>query len=81
LNVYPAGERHALLIFSRQPEGSEPDWILAEFHANNAGWSNVELQDSSVIDPEKLDSEPLARESYEDATARGSLLVFSDACE
>jgi hypothetical protein len=76
---YPAGERHALLVFSRQLNGTEPDWSLAESVATNKGWFDVQLNQASVVDPSALDVEPNARLSYEQAMTEGwALIVFSD---
>ena len=76
---YPIGERHAFLVFSRQPGGSEPDWNLAESHVQRAGWSDIEFEKASTLDPSALDLEPSARASYDAAMANGSaIIVYSD---
>jgi hypothetical protein len=76
---YPIGERHALVVFSRQPEGSEPDWNLAKSHMQRCGWSDVEFEKASTLDPSALDLEPSARSSYDAAMINGSaIIVYSD---
>ena len=41
---YPVGERHALLIFSREVAGSETNWSSAKTHAREGGWFDLDLQ-------------------------------------
>jgi hypothetical protein len=77
---YPVGERHALLVFSRQPKGTEPDWLAAESIVTSKGWLDVQLQQASTVDPSTLDVEPDARPSYEQALTDGwALIVFSES--
>ena len=64
---YPAGERHALIVFSRQLKGTEPDWSVAESLVTKKGWFDVQLEQASVVDPSALDFEPNAQPSYEHA--------------
>jgi hypothetical protein len=81
-DAYPAGERHALLIFSRQPQGTEPDWAAAEAIVTSKGWCDVQLQEGSLVNPHMLDSDPDARPCYEQALVHGwALIVFSDPVE
>ena len=76
---YPAGERHALLVFLRQLNDTEPDWSLAESVVTNKGWFDVQLDQASVVDPSALDFEPNTRPTYEHAITEGwALIVFSD---
>jgi hypothetical protein len=75
---YLPGERHAFLVFSRQPRGSEPDWDLAESHVLNARWCDVELRQASTLDSSAAD-EPTARPSFDAAMAGGSeIIVYPD---
>lgn len=76
---YPVGERHALLVFSRQPEGTEPDWLAAEAIVTSKGWFDVQLQEGSLVNTTMLDCDPDARPCYEQAMIHGwALIVFSD---
>jgi hypothetical protein len=77
---FPAGERHALLVFFRQPIGSDHYWNLAESCLEDAGWAQVALQKASkVVDRSVLEIEPIARSAYEDAMIRGSaIVIYSD---
>ena len=51
---YPAGERHAILVFLRQPANTEPDWEQAKSYVESSGWNKVDLQKASKIDPKTL---------------------------
>ena len=78
-SAFPAGERHALLVFLRQPIGSDHYWSLAESCLEDAGWAQVALQKASTVDRSVLEIEPTAQSAYEDAMARGSaIVVYSD---
>ena len=77
---YPAGERHALLIFSREVAGSQSNWSSAETQALEGGWFDLELQMASVVDPATLDQTDGGRASYEHALVHGAaIIVYSDA--
>jgi hypothetical protein len=76
---YPAGERHALLIFCRQLRGTEPDWALARLAAREAGWREIEFLNASTADVCSADLDETARVSCKDAMAEGSaIIVYSE---
>ena len=76
---FSVGKRHAVLVFFRQPIGSDHYWNLAESCLEDAGWTQVALQKASTVDRSTLETEPTARSAYEDAMARGSaILIYSD---
>jgi hypothetical protein len=76
---YPAGERHAILIFLRQPANSEPDWEQAKSYVEGAGWNKVDLQKASKVDPKTLDDNPDGKKSYEEAMSNGkAMIVYSE---
>ena len=53
---YPLGERHAITIFSRQPEVEEPDYQLAAERTFSSGWDDFEFDTTRTlaIAPEKM---------------------------
>jgi hypothetical protein len=75
---YPVGERHAILVFFRQPANTEPDWEQAKSYVEGAGWSKVDLQKASKVDPKTLDDNPDVGKSYEEAMSNGkAMIVYS----
>jgi len=77
---YPAGERHALLVFCRQLRGSEPDWALARSVTHEAGWREIEFLKASTVDPTSADLDQATHLSCKDAMAQGSaIIVYADA--
>ena len=46
---YPPGERHALMIFLRQPGGSDHDWQGAEALVGAESWSDVSLERGGIV--------------------------------
>ena len=67
------GDLHSLLIFSRQPAGTEPDEALARRGAAFAGWKHVKLERSRRL--QAIPPEPTLRAAYEDALELGSSVV------
>ena len=76
---YPVGERHAILVFLRQPANTEPDWEQARSYVEGAGWNRVDLQKASKVDPKTLDNNPDGKKAYEEAMSNGkAIIVYSD---
>src|SRR6185369_6222892 len=71
----PAGERHSLLIFSRQPEGEEPDARLARKSASAAGWSSIKLERSKRMPVTAALQEAVLRTAFREALKDGSSVV------
>lgn len=78
---YPGGERHALLILLRQPDGSDHDWDSAANHATEAGWTDVSTTKGGYLQADALQDIPAESVSaYEDALEQGSsIIVYADA--
>ena len=77
---YPEGERHAVLIFSRQEEGTDFDWEEATGLATGRGWHDVEIKRGGIVDPGTFDdtTQHLAS-AYEEALSEGNaMFVYSD---
>lgn len=76
---YPAGDKHGLLLFIRQLQRTESDFLRAASMIEERGWTDINLLKSSRIAVEKLNSiHPYARESYQDALSEGfAAIVFS----
>jgi hypothetical protein len=70
-----AGERHSLLIFSRQPEGQAPDEAHAGKGAALAGWTQVKVERSMRLSPGSMPSEATLRDAFRDALALGCTVV------
>lgn len=53
---YLLSERHAITIFSRQPEGEEPNYQLAAERAFSSRWDDFEFNPTRTlaIAPEKV---------------------------
>jgi hypothetical protein len=77
---YPAGQRHAAIVFLRQESGSAPDWSRAVAELEGRGWFDVNLSEASPVSVETLDSvHPHAAASYEDALKNGfAVIIFSE---
>jgi len=76
---YPAGERHAILVFLRQPTNTQPDWEQARSYVEGVGWNKVDLQKASKIDPKTLDESPEGKKSYDEAMSNGkAMIVYSE---
>jgi hypothetical protein len=78
---YEPGSRHAVIVFSRQPAGSEHDFALAARRARENGLLDVRLDSAGRLRPEALGSKP--REfghAYESALEQGyGVIVYSGA--
>jgi hypothetical protein len=70
-----AGERHSLLIFSRQSKGQAPDEANASKGAALAGWTHVKVERSMRLSPDSLPSEATLRDAFRDALALGCSVV------
>ena len=84
---YPAGERHAIVVFLRQEKDASPNFAQAELEMASRGWRHIEFSKASHGFPceniEKLNSmHPHAGASYEDALLHGfGAVVFADPIE
>ena len=80
---YRKGERHALLVFLAQPQGSEHDWVGAEAVATDAGWHEVQLTKAGTVSPENVLGRPEEiTDAFGDALEKGrSLIVYEGAVE
>ena len=52
--AFHPGDRHALLAFLRQVEGTEHDWPAIEDWIKEAGWTNIRFERGGTIFPENL---------------------------
>lgn len=80
---YASGQKHALLIFVRQPYGSDHDWTRAEEIATNSGWSDVDISKAGSIESENVNGkDEIISASYEEALEAGSsIIAYSDPVE
>jgi hypothetical protein len=80
---YAAGDRHALVIFSRQHPGSDHDCGAAEDRAQALAWREVALHRACTLTPEKLDGmDQLLVDCYREAREHGSaVLAYADPVE
>ncbi len=69
------GARHSLLIFSRQPEGTEADPALARKGAAYAGWTRVKLERSRRLAPASPPAEATLLAAFNDSLALGCSVV------
>jgi hypothetical protein len=77
---YPAGERHALLLFNRQDDMAKVDYNLVAERGRAAGWVNVRVEQVAVINKASMaGKDEICRQAYEDAVADGfHVVVFTD---
>jgi hypothetical protein len=52
--AYKPGDRHALLAFLRQAEGTDHEWDVAESNLNSAGWTQVQFTQGNAVVAEDL---------------------------
>jgi hypothetical protein len=79
---YPFGERHAMLVFSRQPVGTDSDWELAASHLDGSDWTEIEWERATIIDAPSPNTHPTTQAAYDDALAKGSAIIaYSDPVE
>jgi hypothetical protein len=69
------GERHALLIFCRQPEGEAADEPLARKSASAAGWTAIKLERSKRLPVTARPEEAVLRAAFADALKEGFSVV------
>jgi hypothetical protein len=76
---FPAGERHALHIYLRQPINSDYDYQSAKLVTMKNGWTDIELiQAGTLSEPIEIKQEIL-HTCYAHALENGSaILVYSD---
>ena len=70
-----AGERHALLIFSRQAEGATPDAPLARRGASAAGWKSIRIERSRRLPVTAAPQEPVLKAAFAEALRDGCSVV------
>lgn len=76
---YPVGERHSIIVFSRQAKGAEPDWAAATDYVEKGGWLAVDLQKAAAVDPSTLERNVDGKRAYNEAMMNGrSMIVFSE---
>jgi hypothetical protein len=75
---YQSGDRHAVLVFLRQREGTDHDWEIAEGQLNYAGWTQVKFSGADTIGAESLTGNAAyLLGAYEQAVQHGfGLVVF-----
>jgi hypothetical protein len=79
---YPAGQRHALLLFIRQSAESEYDWRDAERVVSEAGWGDIEMRKAGRLDLEPTATDQTLRGAHQDAAVTGrSIVVYEDPIE
>lgn len=75
---YPAGEKHAMLIFLRQPE-EDHDWQEAENRAHSSGWNQVEFRRAGTLGESVDHLEETMRKAANSAMSDGSsIVVYAD---
>jgi hypothetical protein len=73
---YPAGKKYAILVFSRQLKGAEPDWELPQSDLEAAGWVDVQLKEGGKVNPKKnAAAVDTSRSAYVSALKNGSAVV------
>jgi hypothetical protein len=69
------GDRHELLIFSRQPIGESPNRSLAVKGAKDAGWADVEIERSKRLPSGAAPGDAVLQEAFGEALAEGCAVV------
>jgi len=74
---YPAGERHDLILFMRQPKGHEADPVAIEKLMRHAGWRKATLSLLIVVSDktDAFDTDTALQDSYRNALAEGAAVV------
>jgi hypothetical protein len=70
-----AGERHALLVFSRQAEGEAPDEPAARKGASAAGWKAIRIERSRRLSATAVPEEEVLRAAFREALRDGVAVV------
>jgi hypothetical protein len=80
---YEPGSRHAAIVLSRQPRGSEHDFALAARLAEESGLLNVVLHRGGTLRVESINSmSPHFAQMYERALSEGvGIIVYSEAID
>ena len=74
---YPAGERHAFILYVAQKIGEEPHWDNAAAIVLEKLWGDVELRKTGLLSKGKRLEHPFS-EMYPEALEHGSaLLIYS----
>ena len=78
---YEPGSRHAVVVLSRQPQGTDHDFALAARRVEESGFLNVDLHRGGNLRVESINSMSAHfGQSYERALAEGvGIIVYSDA--
>jgi hypothetical protein len=70
--AYRPGDRHAVLVFLRQAQGTEHDWDVAEGELNSAGWTQVRFTRGGTVAAENLTgSADYLQGAFEEAARNG----------
>jgi hypothetical protein len=77
---YEPGTRHAVIIFTRQDQGSELDFALAARQAHDNGLIDVSFDDGGKLRPEAISSMPAEfANAYQSALDQGyGVVVYSE---
>ena len=83
IGPYRTGDRHAMLILSRQLAGTEHDWSQAELGAAEAGWTDFRFTRAGTLSAENLNGKDHHFvEAYERAMFGGyGVVVYRDPLE
>jgi len=75
---YPPGEKHIALIFVHASTDAADQAAIN--HLESTGWSEVELEERGVLDPEALNNDPDLIAVYERCIELGSAgMIYEDA--
>jgi hypothetical protein len=69
------GERYAVLIFCRGPEGKPAQERAARLCASQAGWTSIEIERSRRLPAQARPAEPTLRAAFEEALREGGSVV------
>lgn len=73
---FQPGTRHALLIMSRQPRGSDHNYVVAEQGAANAGWESFKFERAGTLIAENLNGKDRDFiEAFEHALLEGCSVI------
>jgi hypothetical protein len=80
---YKPGGRHPVIVFSRQPVGSDHDFALATQRAEGGGLLDVTLHRGGTLRVESINSKSVQfGVAYERALSHGfGVIVYSEAVE
>lgn len=78
---YEPGSRHAVIVFSAQAPGSEPDFALAAQRAHDNGLHDVRLDEAGKLRADAVPAMPPEfAGAYQTALERGyGVIIYSEA--